>query len=60
MDLILAGVQCLRCLVYLDDIIVTGHDFDEHLQNLGVVLRESGLWLKSNKCVLLRESVTST
>ena len=30
MDLILAGVQWSRCLVYLDDIIVIGHDFDEH------------------------------
>ena len=26
MDLVLAGVQWSRCLVYLDDIIVIGHD----------------------------------
>jgi len=46
MDLILAGVQWSQCLVYLDDIIVIGHTFTEHLQNLGIVLqklREAGL-----------------
>jgi len=61
MDLILAGVQWSRCLVYLDDVIVIGRDFDEHLSNLSVVLqklRESGLQLKPAKCVLCRESVS--
>ena len=61
MDLILAGVQWSRCLVYLGDITVIGHDFDEHLHNLGAVLqklRESGLRLKPNKCALCRESVS--
>jgi len=49
MDLILAGVQWSQCLVYLDDIIVIGRTFTEHLQNLGIVLqklREAGLRLK--------------
>ena len=55
MDLILAGVLWSRCLVYLDDVIIIGRDFDEHLSNFGVVLqklRESGLLLKPAKCVL--------
>ena len=61
MDLILAGVQWSRCLVYLDDIIIIGRDFSEHLQNLGAVLqklREAGLRLKPSKCALCRESVS--
>ena len=39
----------------IDDINIIGHDFDEHLHNVGVVLqklRESGLRVKPNKCVL--------
>jgi len=50
MDLLLAGVQWSKCLVYLDD----------HLHNLGVVLgklRKAGLRLKPSKCALLQESV---
>ena len=39
MDLILAGVQWSRCLVYLDDVIANGRDFDGHLLNLNVVLQ---------------------
>ena len=34
MDLVLAGVQWSQCLVYLDDVIVIGKSFEEHLQNL--------------------------
>ena len=46
MDLVLAGLQWSECLVYLDDVIVIGRNFEEHLQNIGSVLqclRESGL-----------------
>lgn len=31
MDLVLAGLQWSECLVYLDDVIVLGHTFEEHL-----------------------------
>jgi len=31
MDLVLAGVQWTQCLVYLDDVIIIGRDFEEHL-----------------------------
>ena len=46
MDLVLAGVQWMQCLVYLDDVIIIGRDFEEHLYNLSTVLqklREAGL-----------------
>ena len=61
MDLLLAGVQWSKCLVYLDDIIVLGKNFDDPLHNLGTVLgklREAGLRLKPSKCALLQESVS--
>ena len=53
MDLVLAGLQWKECLVYLDDIIVLGRTFQEHLRNLQSVLqrlRESGLRFKPSKC----------
>ena len=35
----LAGIQWSKCLVYLDDIIVLGRSFEEHLQHLVLVLQ---------------------
>ena len=46
--------------MYLDDILVVGHSFKEHLVNLGKVfgrLREAGLCLKPSKCHLARREV---
>ncbi|RXN12042.1 putative protein K02A2.6-like protein [Labeo rohita] len=46
--------------VYLDDILVTGANDEEHLKNLEEVLRRlktSGLRLKRSKCEFLREEV---
>lgn len=60
MDLVLAGIQWSQCLVYLDDIIVIGRTFDEHLQNLSTVLqklREANLHIKPSKCNFCREQV---
>ena len=34
MDLVLAGLQMTHCLVYIDDVIVVGRSFDEHLCNI--------------------------
>ena len=34
MDLVLAGLQMSHCLVYVDDVIVMGRSFQEHLHNL--------------------------
>ena len=39
MDLVLAGLQWSHCLVYLDDVIVIGRSFTEHLQNLQAVFK---------------------
>ena len=60
MDLVLAGLQWSSCLVYLDDVIVVGRNFDEHLKNLQAVLqrlRETGLKLQPAKCALLQSKV---
>ena len=60
MDLVLSGLQWSQCLVYLDDIIVLGRSFEEHIQNLNVVfqrLQEAGLRLKPAKCAFFREEV---
>jgi len=60
MNIVLAGIQWSRCLVYLDDVIVVGRTFREHLENLGIVLqrlREANLRLKPAKCFLCRDEV---
>ena len=47
--------------MYIDDIIVVGKSFDEHLCNLQAVLehlRQAGLKLHPHKCYLLRHKVT--
>ena len=60
MDVVLSGLQWTSCLVYLDDIIVMGRTFEEHLSNLDSVfarIREAGMKIKPAKCVFLREKV---
>ena len=60
MDLVLAGLQWSHCLVYIDDVIVLGRDFEDHLQNLQVVfhrLHQAGLKLKPVKCAFFQQEV---
>lgn len=60
MDLVLAGLQWAECLVYLDDVIVLGCTFEEHLRNIQSVfqrLRESGLRLKLEKYSFFKHQV---
>eukprot|EP00731_Ephydatia_muelleri_P006907 Em0003g1155a len=60
MDIVLTGLQWTSCLVYLDDIIVLGRTFTEHLSNLGSVfsrIRDAGLKIKPEKCSFLKEKV---
>ena len=60
MDLVLAGLQWSHCLVYLDDVIILGTSFEEHLANLQLVfdrLQQAGLKLKPKKCNVLKHRV---
>ena len=60
MDTVLAGVKWKTCLVYIDDILVFGRTFDEHLERLGDVLsriEKSGLKLKPSKCSFAQTEV---
>ncbi len=55
------GLQWHTCLIYLDDIIVFGSNFDEHMARVSEVLdriQSSGLKLKPEKCHLLQTEVT--
>ena len=52
MSQVMRGLHWKRCLVYIDDILVFGHDFESALQSLELVLirvAEYGLQLKVNK-----------
>ena len=57
---VLSGLQWRNCLVYLDDIIIVGKTFTEHLQNLQEVfrLRQARLKLKATKCSLFQDEVS--
>ncbi len=60
MDSVLAGLQWSSCLVYVDDVIIPGKTFEEHLCNLGNVLgrlRTANLKLQPAKCALVRKKV---
>ena len=60
MEVVLQGLVRKSCLVYLDDILVIGRTFTEHLNNLVKVfsrLRQAGLRLKPSKCCLARTEV---
>ena len=60
MESVLKGLSWTTCLVYLDDIIVVGKSFDDHLKNLEEVfkrLASSGLKLSPKKCHLCQEKV---
>ena len=60
METVLRGLARDICCVYLDDILVMGTTFEEHLCNLRCVfdrLRDAGLRLKPSKCYLARKEV---
>ena len=58
MDTILQGAPQTLC--FIDDILITGSSEEEHLKNLGEVLRRlqaHGVQLKKEKCAFMKESV---
>ncbi|GFV74732.1 hypothetical protein TNCV_1039701 [Trichonephila clavipes] len=61
METVLGGLSYEACLVYLDDIIIVGCSFEEHLKNIRRVLqklKEANLKLCPSKCHLFRPEVT--
>jgi hypothetical protein len=60
METVLRGLTYDLCLVYLDDVIVIGNTFQEHILNLRKVIerfREARLKLNPVKCQLLQKEV---
>ena len=60
MQAVLNGLLPLTCLVYLDDVLVIGCTFEQHLENLDDVLQaisNAGLKLKLSKCSFAKSSV---
>ncbi|XP_044739997.1 uncharacterized protein LOC123301324 [Chrysoperla carnea] len=60
MDLTLADLQWKTSLIYLDDVIILGNDFGQHLDILREVferIRAAKLKINPEKCQLLREYV---
>ena len=61
MDLVLAGLQWTSCLMYLDNIIIPGKIFEDHLRNQATLvkrLRKVGLKSKPSKSSLCQLQVT--
>ena len=60
MERVLSGAVRDKYLIYLDDILVMGRTFEEHIENLRMVfdcLLKAGLRLKPGKCKLVRQQV---
>ena len=60
MELALQGLQWQTCLVYIDDIIVFGENFVDHIVRVDEVLariQDAGLKFKPEKCRILQTEV---
>ncbi len=58
MDIILQGLLHVQC--YIDDVLITGVDEEEHIHNVEEVvarLQSHGIRVKSSKCAFLQDSV---
>lgn len=61
MALVLAGIPWSIAISYIDDVIITGSTFEDHLANCDLVLsrfEEHGLKVRPDKCSLFRSEVT--
>ena len=61
MEMILADMRYLSCLVFIDDVIIFGKSFEETLgsyRKFCMRMREAGLKLKPSKCSLFQKSVS--
>ncbi|UFO01038.1 reverse transcriptase family protein (plasmid) [Wolbachia endosymbiont of Corcyra cephalonica] len=62
MERVMVGLLGDVCLVYLDDVIIMGRDFEEHLKNLEKVfqrIRGANLKLSTKKCSIQKRSKLS-
>ena len=62
MELVMAGLSYEMALVYLDDIIIFGRPFEEHLNRLDLVLgrlKDAGLITNGSKCRLFQKKFIS-
>ena len=60
MNLVLRGLHWSTVLAFLDDVLVLGRTFENHLENLAEVFqrfRQYGIKLKAKKCDLFRQEV---
>ena len=60
MNLVMRGLHWKTVLAFLDDVLILGRTFDDHLSNLGDALkrfRRYGLKLKPKKCVFFQKEV---
>ena len=54
MDFVLSDLRWIECLCYLDDILIFGSTFEQHLERLDRVLQaigDAGLTLNPKKCI---------
>ena len=61
MNTVLSGIQGIKCLVYMDDIVVFGENLKAHNDRLREVLermRKYNLKLQPDKCEFLRKEVS--
>ena len=59
-ETVLTGLQFDICLIYLDDVVVVGKEFQHMIENLSVNferLLSAGLKLKAKKCTLFARKV---
>ena len=60
MEFALSNLQWITCMIYIDDIIVFGKSFEQHISRVEEVLeriKAAGLKLKPEKCEMLQKEV---